>query len=242
MHRLWEAISPDVILRPYRPDYRWLAQVYESVKPTSGHGKLLWHALGAKTLELIHENITVLDIRDDLDTLVMDAEFLEELLENQNPQAIKELEIKLIARLRKHGNNPRFLALGMQVEELRRRHEQGMITSIEFLKMLLKVAREVVQAEKEVEPQAEVTLEEQGIAALTELFREVKNGNTPKMVERIVNDIDEIVRIVRFPGWQNTNRGAREVKLALRKTLAKYQLHMEHELFDRAYGYIAAYY
>lgn len=62
------------------------------------------------------------------------------------------------------------------------------------------------------------------------------------MVERIVTDIDEIVRVVRFPGWQNTNKGEREVKIALRRTLAKYQLHKETELFNRAYGYIAEYY
>ncbi|MCB9455146.1 MAG: hypothetical protein H6671_04055 [Anaerolineaceae bacterium] len=62
------------------------------------------------------------------------------------------------------------------------------------------------------------------------------------MVERIVMDIDEIVRIVRFPGWQNPNKGERKVKMALRKTLAKYQLHKDNELFDRAYGYIAEYY
>jgi type I restriction enzyme R subunit len=62
------------------------------------------------------------------------------------------------------------------------------------------------------------------------------------MVERIVNDIDSIVRIVRFPGWQQTVAGEREVKKALRQTLLKYQLHREQELFDRAYAYIKQYY
>jgi type I restriction enzyme, R subunit len=47
---------------------------------------------------------------------------------------------------------------------------------------------------------------------------------------------------VRFPGWQNTNAGEREVKMALRRTLAKYQLHKEDDLFKRAYRYIAEYY
>lgn len=172
----------------------------------------------------------------------MDAAFLAELLDKQSPTAAKTLEVKLIARLRQHANDPRFLALGLQVEELRRRHEQGVITSIEFLKMLLKIARDVVQAEKEVEPEVVVPPEEQGMAALTELFREARNGETPKMVERVVTDIDEIVRIVRFPGWQNTSKGQWQVKVALRKTLAKYQLHTDNDLFDRAYGYIAAYY
>ena len=62
------------------------------------------------------------------------------------------------------------------------------------------------------------------------------------VVERIVNDIDEIVRIVRFPGWQQTIAGEREVKKALRRTLLKYKLHEEEDLFDRAYAYIEEYY
>ena len=49
---IWEALSPDPMLSPYERDYRWLTQVYKSVKPPSGNGKLLWHALGAKTVEL----------------------------------------------------------------------------------------------------------------------------------------------------------------------------------------------
>ncbi|MEO0562229.1 MAG: HsdR family type I site-specific deoxyribonuclease [Chloroflexota bacterium] len=242
LHRLYETVSLDGFSDQQRHDYRWLSQVYESVKPTSGHGKLLWHALGGQTLDLIHENVSVLDVRDDLDTLVMDAEFLAELLDQQNPTAIKELEVKLVARLRKHANNPKFVALGVQLEEIRRRHEAGIVSSIEFLKLLLKLAKDVVRAEREVEPEVVVLPEEQGIAALTELFQEVQNTETPKMVERIVTDIDEIVRVVRFPGWQGTNKGEREVKIALRKTLAKYQMHKDGDLFNRAYGYIAAYY
>jgi type I restriction enzyme R subunit len=62
------------------------------------------------------------------------------------------------------------------------------------------------------------------------------------MVERIVADIDEIVRVVRFPDWQHTSAGEREVKQALRRTLLKYKLHQDQELFDRAFEYIREYY
>src|SRR5450755_4853501 len=73
--------------------------VYESVQPPSGQGKLLWHALGAKTVELINENVHVEVVRDDLDTLVMDADVLEDLLSDPQPEKkAKELEIKLIDR------------------------------------------------------------------------------------------------------------------------------------------------
>lgn len=53
LSHLWEALSPDPCLGPHEKDYKWLTQVYESVKPPSGNGKLLWHALGAKTIELV---------------------------------------------------------------------------------------------------------------------------------------------------------------------------------------------
>ena len=50
------------------------------------------------------------------------------------------------------------------------------------------------------------------------------------------------MRHVRFAGWQSTHAGEREVKQALRKTLFKYKLHQDGELFDRAYGYVRQYY
>lgn len=240
LSRLWEALSPDPCLASYETDYKWLTQVYESVKPPSGNGKLLWHALGAKTIELVHENVHLETVRDDLDTLVMDAEVLEGLLDSNDPEKkSKEIEIKLIARLRKHQGNPEFVALGERLEKIKERHEQGLIHSIDFLKELLTLAKEVVAAEQHVDPEDEQV---KAKAALTELFAEVKNGETPVVVERIVNDIDEIVRLVRFPGWQSTKSGEREVQKALRKVIyVKYQV-KDQDLFDKAFGYIRQYY
>ena len=238
--RLWEAISPDPILNQHETDYRWLTQVYESVKPSTGTGRLLWHVLGPKTIELIHEHVHVDAIRDDLETLIVDADLLEAVLRTPDPaNKGKEIEIKIARRLRRRLHDPRFKALGERLEELKQRHEQGLLVSIDFLKALLDLARDVVAAEQAAEPIAD---EERGKAALTELFEEARNTDTPIMVERVVNDIDEIVRFVRFDGWQNTHAGERQVKMALRKTLFKYRLHQDQDLFDRAYGYIRQYY
>lgn len=240
LSRLWEALSPDPCLGPYEKDYKWLTQVYVSVKPPSGNGKLLWHALGAKTIELVHENVHLETVRDDLDTLVMDPDILQGLLDAKDTdKKSKEIVIKLIARLRRHKDNPKFIALGERLEKLKERHEQGLLHSLDFLKELLTLAKEVVQAEKQVDP---VDEQAKAKAALSELFSEVKNGKTPMLVERIVADIDEIVRLVRFPGWQNTKAGEREVQRALRKVLhVKYKI-KDQDLFDRAYGYIRQYY
>lgn len=240
LSRLWEAISPDPVLSQYETDYRWLSQVYESSKPSSGSGRLLWHALGAKTIDLIHEHVHIDAIRDDLETLILDADLLEAVLGTPDPnRKAKEVEIKVSRWLRKRIHDPRFKELGERLEALKERHERGLLTSVEFLKELLNLAREVVTAERAQPP---VEREAKGKAALTELFEEAKNADTPIIVERVVNDIDEIVRYVRFDGWQNTHAGEREVKMALRKTLFKYKLHQDQELFDRAYGYVREYY
>jgi len=237
---IWEALSPDACLSPYQTDYRWLTQVYESVKPPSGNGKLLWHALGAKTIELINENVHVESVRDDIETLVLDAQVLEDFLKDRDPEKRgKEIEIKLIARLRKHFGNPKFIELGERLEKIKERHEQGLLTSVEFLKQMLELAKEVVEAEKHADPVEE---RDKAKEALTELFKEAKNKNTHIIVERIVADIDDIVKKVRFPDWQHTSQGERLVQRELRKTLLKYKLHTDQELFDRAYAYIKQYY
>ena len=237
---IWEALSPDPCLSPYEQDYRWLTQVYESVKPPSGNGKLIWHALGAKTVELINENVHVESVRDDLETLVLDAQVLEDILNAADPvKKGREIEIQLIARLRKHHGNPKFTALGERLEKIREKHEQGFMTSLEFLKEILEVAKDVVEAERETDPEEE---RDRAKEALTELFNDAKGKNTHIIVERIVADIDDIVKKVRFPDWQHTTAGERLVQKELRRTLLKYKLHTDQELFDKAYSYIRQYY
>jgi type I restriction enzyme, R subunit len=238
--RIWEALSPDPVLGPWQHDYRWLTQVYESVKPPSGNGKLLWHALGAKTVELINENVHLESVRDDVETLVLDAQVLEDFLKDKDPgKKAREVEIKLIARLRRHSSNPKFTALGERLEKIRERHEQGVLTSLEFLKAMLELAKDVVEAEKQTDPAEE---RDRAKEALTELFGEARTRNTHIIVERIVADIDDIVKKVRFPDWQRTTQGERLVQRELRKALLKYKLHTDQDLFDRAYAYIKQYY
>ena len=134
---------------------------------------------------------------------------------------------------------PEFVALGERLEKLKERHEKGLLHSLDFLKELLTLASEVVQAEKRVDP---VDEQAKAKAALTELFSEVRNVSTPVVVERVVNDIDEIVRLVRFPGWQTTKSGEREIQKALRKVIyVKYQV-KDQDLFDKAFVYIRQYY
>lgn len=241
LNRAYDVLSPDQFLSPYKFDYQWLSRVYESVKPTNGRGGLIWTALGAKTIELVHQNVSVGEAKEDEEILALDADLIDDFLTDRQDakKKAKKIEINLVAKILKHANEPRFKKLGEKLEELREKHEQGLITSIEFLKLLLDLAKEAVQAEQEVVPVQEV---DKGVAALTELFNGVRNQSTPVIVERIVKDIDDIVKIVRFDGWQSTTAGKQEVKKALRSVVwIKYKI-KDKDVFDKAYGYIEQYY
>jgi len=239
LSKLWESLSPDRILDIYNEDYKWLSQVFESVKPASNNiGKLLWFTLGAQTTKLIHDGIHVGQVHN-LNEFVLDADVIEDIFNNPDPKRARTLEQMLIRRFKKHKGDPKFQRLSERLETLRERAEQGLITSIEFVKELCKLAQETVQAEKEAAANIQ---EKTPKAALSDLFTELKSDKTPIVVERIVDDIDKIVNIVRFPGWQTTSSGEREVQQSLRKQLLKYKLHKDQVLFDRAYGYIKEYY
>ena len=179
-----------------------------------------------------------------MDILEADADIIEKFINDKekSKKAAKKLEINLAAIIRGHVDDPVFISLGERLEKLRQQHEKGLIGSVEFLKRLLDLARDTAAAVKKANAQAVTTSpEEKGKAALTELFKSVKNQNTPVIVERIVTEIDDIVKIVRFPGWQDTYQGRLDITKALKSVFIKKRM-FDNELFDKAYGYVEQYY
>jgi len=189
--QLWEAISPDPMLSGYQVDYRWPTDVYESVRPSDITGRLVWHALGAKTLDLINEHVQVEVSRTDQETIVFDAQVIEDLISGKRTDWKPEgIEKEITARIAKHLNNPVFVELGKRLNALRDKYADTQQGSLDFLKELLDLARDTVAAEKAA---GEMPREEQGKAALTELFDSLQSDGTPVIVENIVTRIDEVV-------------------------------------------------
>jgi type I restriction enzyme R subunit len=237
--QLWEALSPDPMLGQYRDDYRWLTDVYESVRPSDITGRLVWHGLGAKTIDLINQHVRV-EIPQGAETIVLDAQTIEDLMTGKRQDVPREEIEKLItARIARHLNNSVFIELGQRLNALREKYAGIQQSSLDFLRELLLLARDTVAAEKAVN---EIPREEQGRAALTELFDALKGDETPIIVENLVGRIDEVVRAVRFEGWQSTIRGDQEVRQALRKTLYVQFKIRDNDVFEKALSYIREYY
>ena len=245
LHKAYNVLSPDACLNPYKIDYRWLSTVYESVRPTDNTGHLIWSALGPKTLELVQQNVTAIGISGNVEVLETDADLIEQLIKGAtgDPKKLsKKIQINLEAIIRGVIDDPIFVELGERLEKLKEEHEKGLMTSVIFLKKLLELAHDTVAAVKKANAtQPEPTREEKGKAALTELFKEARNAKTPVIVERIVDEIDGIVRIVRFPGWQDTETGRREVSMELYGIFARKKL-FDKDVVEKAYKYVEQYY
>jgi type I restriction enzyme R subunit len=284
-HALWELLWPDESLLPLRREYRWLASVYESVQPSQTPDALLWHRLGAKTLELINEHVVSVTVRGGTtDHVTIDEETLEALRElgfedievdeegdgdggsggaAPTPEEIIEsIEERVRKRLNAHPGSPMYKSLAARLEQLRQMQLVEAADSIEFLKRLLEVARDVVAADRgdvdeagaeaaAAEAEPEKLVAEDRIGALTQLFNEVRPDATPDIVEQVVHDIDAVASGVKPPpgsdeaapvNWQTSREGVRLVKQAIRVALNKYGLPPTGDLFERAYSYVAEHY
>ena len=244
LHRAWEILSPDPVLETYQDDYTWLSQVYESVRKIVVSGSLLWKMLGAKTIELIHRNVTRVDIGSTLEELVINSAVIEAAITEADAEHRANEVVKLLhARLGRHAGDPKFKKIADKVEELKKKLHENLISSIEFLKQLLVTARELLDAEKTVLP---ADNRARAKAALTQLFETVKkeSGKQNLIVENIVNDIDnQVVRVIRtFNDAFATVAGKREVRQLLRSILwVRYQI-KDNDVFEKAYNYVEQYY
>jgi type I restriction enzyme R subunit len=255
---LFELMWPDERLRSIESDYRWLARVYASVQPVADPNALLWHRLGAKTGELLGRYVSDVEIdAGGLETIAIDAGTLEALKQLElfptgrgplEPPTIDDVLDTLAGRLQRKlagpGTHPVWRTLSERLEELRRVRMESARDSVEFLKRLLELARQIVGAER---AEADGRLDRFQVldpdrGALTQILQEYAPAGTPVIVEHVVEQIDAIVKPIRGTRWQESQPGDREVRRQLRLVLKNNGLPPAGDLYDRAYDYIREHY
>jgi type I restriction enzyme R subunit len=256
---LWEFLYPNSVIEAHTDEYRWLVNVYESIKPSGASDAILWARLGAKTLALVYAHTTIEGVQKVGPDVILDDETVEAIrllaeLEDQ-PRDVRELTVdealetieNRLRRLRETQDHPVYRTLAQRLEALRQRSIAGAKQSQEFLEDLLKLARQVLEVDRaqhdgNLEDAAPAILDPR-IGALTQIFEEYSPPDTPVVVGSVVLDIDGLVKeIATFEGWAESHELSRQVKQELRKRLRKYQLPVTGDLFDNAWAYIAEHY
>jgi type I restriction enzyme R subunit len=251
---LFEFLWPDIQLRAVEDDYKFLAKVYMSIAPNKAADLLLWHRLGAKTMEIVHEHLTQVTIDAKLlESVAMDAGLLEVLqggklfpdppAPGKPPPTAMEVLLKLEERIRKRmagGNEKVWQSLIERLEMLRLSRIGNAQESVDFLKLLLELAKDLLAAERADDEGRidEIVVVDPRKGALTQIFNEFKPDGVPVIIENVVEQVDSLVSPVRGTGWQTSHPGDREVRKQLRFILHNNGLQPDGELFDRAYAYI----
>jgi type I restriction enzyme R subunit len=256
---IWETIAPVPELEPRRRDYRWVAKIYEAVTPTDT-SSLLWDRVGAKTRELVYLNITDINVRNPRVTVqIADSKTVQSLIDDGliDPDD-KEIVVKpasevidsIAQRLKRrlagtNGHHSVYKGLAERLERLRASELARAKDSIEYLRELFTLAKDVKEAEN-AEDEAGVDglnlLPNPNIGALTQIFEEFKPENVPVLIGDVVTEIDRIVIEVSYPGWEIKDDGKREVRKSLLKVFKKFRLPLTGEPFNSAYQYVEKHY
>ncbi len=127
-----------------------------------------------------------------------------------------------------------WVSLADRLEALRRAKIDSAAASVEFLKQLLELAKDLVEAEKADEEGRldDIKVVDPDKGALTQILAEYAPPDVPVIIETVVEKIDAIVRPVRGTGWQESQPGDREVRQQLRLVLKDSGLPPQGEIFD----------
>jgi type I restriction enzyme R subunit len=184
----------------------------------------------------------------------MDAEVLEALRDNglfpEPPrigqpaptalEVLQRLEERIQARIAGSNGLKIWKSLAERLELLRLSRISSVAESVEFLRHLLELARDLLEAERADDEGRidEIKVVDPRKGALTQIFEEFKPQGVPLVIESVVEQVDSLVQPVRGTGWQTSHPGDRTVRQELRLILKNSGLPPAGELFDRAYAYI----
>ena len=259
LQTVWEFLDPHPMLQPFRFQYFWLAKVYESIRPKEVSKAFLWARLGAKTTALVHGHMNEVAVRTmHSKTVTLDAAGLAlvkqiaeqlRLPEAETPEnraddvyqaVIDSIEARLQRRLA-DTESPAYKSLAERIEKLRTKAIENVEDSLAFLEEALKIAQDVVAADRAAEQGDEEALErisDPKRGALTQIVEENTPPGLHNIVPDIVDRIDTIVAEVAYTGWTESDAGDKHVRRELRSALKDYGLPIKGELFDRTYEYV----
>jgi type I restriction enzyme R subunit len=253
---LFEFLWPDLALRPIEEDYQFLAKIYDSIAPSKAADMLLWQRLGAKTMELVHAHLNGITIdSDQLEKIALDEGAIEAIKEltlfpdssQGGKKVLTALEVllRLEERIkRRFTDGPAdkvWRSLSDRLEMLRLSRISSAEESVDFLKQLLKIAKDMLEAEKADDEGRidDIKVVDPRKGALTQIFEEFRPDGVPVVIENVVEQVDSLVAPVRGTGWQTSHPGDRRVRQELHLVLKNNGLPISGDLFDRAYAYIS---
>ena len=215
LERLWEAVSPDPSLYPYRHQYNWLCSIYVAYRRRLRGSRDTYGELAAKTRQLIQENTSFMQIAESLPVLKIDETYIARLddLPSASDKAAA-LEAALTAELSEDDPGFIYRLLGERLQRLKERKDASDKAAEARLRELETIAAEVAKTKQEPERLNLTQPGEYGV--FTVLRAEAKSKDESYLAEcarRMVAHLRSHSLLT--PGWSNSTGGIMRVEQSL---------------------------
>mgnify|MGYP007069974547 FL=1 len=202
--QLWEAISPNPGLRPYRTQYQWLVTIYELYMEEFRRANFDVEFYAAQTRKLLKESTMLLNFRGHLPEIAIDADYLTKLQETKlSPSDKAEKIIRDIETMIRTNQNNSAIYIEFQ-ERLDALIRQKNANTIEIEGLLKKLGELYTEVDEAIEIPRRMGFEDKGTF---EIYQNIKNTASHFEEELVRKFANELVRIIRkrlFVGWQDT--------------------------------------
>ena len=203
--QLWEAISPNPGLRPYRTKYQWLVTIYELYMEEFRRANFDAEFYAAQTRKLLQESTTLLDFKGHLPEIALDADYLKKLQETKlSPSDKAEKIIRDIETMIRSNQNSSAIYIEFQ-ERLDELIHQKNANSTDIEGILKKLGDLYTEVDEALEIPKKMGFDDKGTF---EIYQTVKN-NISNFDEKLVKSFaQELVKNISrrlFIGWQDTS-------------------------------------
>jgi type I restriction enzyme R subunit len=214
---LWETLHPDAFLVDYEANYLWLSRLwiyYVKAFYPKGQKFETDPADGAKTREMIRENVDVEQLKRDLPSYVLDADYLTKIKDVPPDSKALDIEAMLASELQlRAGEDVEFQPLSERLKRIVQQKRTGTLMGLTLLKELEELVKETVALIQE----SQRPLVESIARAAKERSAGLSPEEASKISAALVAKADEIL----FPGWTEQEHVDIELFREFTKVLAK---------------------
>ena len=202
--QLWEAISPNPGLRPYRTYYQWLVTIYELYMEEFRRVSFDAEFYASQTRKLLKESTMLLDFRGHLPEIAIDADYLTKLQETKlSPSDKAEKIIRDIETMIRTNQNNSAIYIEFQ-ERLDALIRQKNANAIEIEGLLKKLSELYTEVDEAIEIPKKMGFDDKGTF---EIYQNIKNEIENFNEELVREFAEELTRRIKsriYTGWQET--------------------------------------
>ena len=200
--QLWEAISPNPGLRPFRNQYLWLVTIYELYLEEFRRMVFDAEFYAAQTRKLLEESATLLDFRGHLPEIAIDADYLSKLQETKlSPSDKAEKIIRDIETMIRTNQNNSAIYIEFQ-ERLDALIQMKNANTLEIEGLLKKLSELYTEVDEAIEIPKKMGFADKGTFEIYQIIKNEIADFDEQLVREFANEQAQRIQSKIYIGWQ----------------------------------------